>query len=129
MTSLINFVVVVSMLLVVVTPFAFSPRSLHVSNPRSHLSSPRVRSNSLLYANNVVLSPSAEQARFDSMRIGCPKVHRYVRDGGEHDFVMWYVGRAIEASDSFGHANSDRQASRRVATHCLCRNEVCRYCF
>jgi len=48
----------------------------------------------------VVLLPNTDRERFDSLTVGCPKVHRYVRDGGDYDFVMWYNGRSKKFNDS-----------------------------
>ena len=49
---------------------------------------------------NVVLRPSEDPNAFDSSKIGCARVHRYVRDDdGDAEYVMWYHGRSKEFPD------------------------------
>lgn len=45
--------------------------------------------------NNIVLSPSSDQDKFDSYAIGTPRVHRYLRDDESDvaEYVMWYHAR------------------------------------
>jgi len=50
---------------------------------------------------NVVLAPSTDPASFDSLKIGCPRVHRYGREGSEgSEYIMWYHGRNEELNSS-----------------------------
>ena len=49
-----------------------------------------------LAGKNIVLQPSEDVARFDSMTIGTARVHRYARaedPESETEYVMWYHGR------------------------------------
>lgn len=51
--------------------------------------------------SNVVLAPSTDAGAFDSLKIGCPRVHRYVREGSEgSEYIMWYHGRNEELNSS-----------------------------
>lgn len=55
--------------------------------------------------NNVVLEPSADEAAFDSFKVGGARIHRYSRSDdpvadGETEYVMWYHGRSkVMAND------------------------------
>jgi len=84
---------------------AWTTRSnVHRRNTR-HLAAPIILS-ATVNNNNVVLSPSADPSRFDSFRLGSPRVHRYTRDlqqqsaDSETEYVMWYHGRSVDLQAS-----------------------------
>jgi len=53
-----------------------------------------------LHFSNVVLRPSEDPNAFDSGKIGCARVHRYIReDESDAEYVMWYHGRSQEFPD------------------------------